>query len=39
VFVDLLANNYRLDIELRSDLHSFLDVRFVLFLLFSMCSL
>ncbi|KAF7349932.1 hypothetical protein MVEN_01294000 [Mycena venus] len=26
VFVDLLANNYKLDIELRSDLHSFLDV-------------
>ncbi|KAJ6525774.1 hypothetical protein B0H19DRAFT_1198978, partial [Mycena capillaripes] len=26
VFVDLLANNYKLDIELRNDLHSFLDV-------------
>ncbi|KAJ6554596.1 hypothetical protein B0H19DRAFT_151426 [Mycena capillaripes] len=26
VLVDLLANNYKLDIELRNDLHSFLDV-------------
>ncbi|KAF8144691.1 hypothetical protein K438DRAFT_2010409 [Mycena galopus ATCC 62051] len=26
VFADLLAHNYKLDIELRSDLHSFLDV-------------
>lgn len=35
VFVDLLANNFHLDVDLRSDLHSFLDVsRILLFLQF-----
>ncbi|KAJ6531351.1 hypothetical protein B0H19DRAFT_1191400 [Mycena capillaripes] len=29
VFVDLLANNYKLDIELRNDLHSFLDLALI----------
>jgi hypothetical protein len=39
VLVDLLANNYNLSLDLRSDLHSFLDVRVFFFLYLTFKSL